>query len=251
MRYSLATSSEFSRHARRPIPWWIGESSADEASRARKFGAKLAALGHMDATWVSRTAFADARTLRQMALNSFRGSHRNRETQWDIGVSRQGLEKALSSSGRHGNAHLHAIAALPALISNAILLESRPPRRTYPGLIGIHRLYAAAVLSPGRFFRVRITIKETTVGYRFYDQSLAQIAQSPGFDGALLRGVEDSRSNPVEPVGHGAAISAAVGITGPANLRVTIAQLFDGAKYDDDSPIWPETGNACDAVASG
>jgi len=81
-------------------------------------------------------------------------------------------------------------------------------------------------------------------GHKFYDQSLTRIAQSPAFGGALLRGSGDSRCETVEPVSHGAAVSAAEGITGPADLRVTIAQLFDGAKYDDDTFIWPVAGVA-------
>ncbi len=188
----------------------------------------------VEATHLVQASFSGARMARRRALDSLRGRYRNADTRWQIEVSRKGIEKALSSSGRQGAVHFQAIGSLPELIANALVVESRPPRRPYQGLLAIHRFYAAAC-ADGVLYRVKITVKEMVDGHKFYDQSLTRIAQSPAFGGALLRGSGDSRCETVEPVSHGAAVSAAEGITGPADLRVTIAQLFDGAKYDDDT----------------
>jgi hypothetical protein len=208
-------------------------------------------MASIPAVHLAAAPFISARAARQWALRELRGTFRNIETQREVAVARRGIEKATSGSGRAGKTHIQAIQSLPDLIGNAVILESRPPMRPCEGLLRIHRFYAAAY-GDGTLYRVKITVKEMVGGLKFYDQSLTQIAQSPDSGGALLRGSGDSRGEPVEPVSHGAAFFAAEGITGPSDLRVTIAQLFAGAKYDDETFIWPvsDVGNASGAAPS-
>ena len=176
--------------------------------------------------------FVNARAARDWALNNLRGRHHNRDTNWEIAVTRSGIEKTLSSKGHGGAVHVQAIGSLRVLLGNAVLVESRPPRTPDASIKSIHRLYAAALVEE-TLYRVKITVKEILEAHNFYDQSLTRIEQSPAAGGALSRESEENRAEPGEPVSCTAAISAAEGVTGPEDLKITIAQLLNGVKYED------------------
>jgi hypothetical protein len=197
---------------------------------------RLLAKPPVRAVYAERDRFPDFPAALHWALSNLRGKHRNADTGWEIALARSGIEKALSGAGHKEGLHIQAIGALAALIESAVLVESRPPRVADPNIKAIHRFYAAALVDH-RVYRVKITVKELQGARNFYDQSLTLIQQSPAAGGALSRESEDNRPKPGEPVSRAAPISAAEGIAGPVDLRISIAELLIGAKYEDGTYV--------------
>ncbi|MEO5358187.1 MAG: PBECR2 nuclease fold domain-containing protein [Nitrospirae bacterium YQR-1] len=96
----------------------------------------------------------------------------NEDTGWKIQINRAGIEKALS--GERSLEHIEAIRAIPELLENAVLHESRADRYSDPNIKSIHRFYAPLEIS-GKLYRAKLTVKETNEGKRFYDHSLTEI----------------------------------------------------------------------------
>ncbi|MGH8562699.1 MAG: PLxRFG domain-containing protein [Gammaproteobacteria bacterium] len=172
--------------------------------------------------------FPNAKAALRYALDRLRGSYRNRDTGWDISVARAGLEKALSHSGRPSNLHLNAVRALPGLLDHAVLAESKPDAEGDPNIRAIHRFYAPLRVGKS-LYRVKLTVKETTLGKKFYDQSLTEIetanVQLVGED----QSPQDAQSTRTA--------------TGPLAARVSIPDLLRGAVRDSDGqPFAPEDG---------
>ncbi|CAN5813034.1 hypothetical protein BH20PSE1_BH20PSE1_00880 [soil metagenome] len=163
--------------------------------------------------------FPNAEAALRYALNRLRGSYRNRDTGWDISVARAGLEKALSHSGRTSNLHLNAVRALPGLLDHAVLAESKPDAEGDANIRAIHRFYAPLRVGKS-LYQVKLTVKETTLGQKFYDQSLTEI------EAANVQLVGEDQS-PQDAQGTRTA-------TGPLAVRVSIADLLRGAARDSD-----------------
>lgn len=80
---------------------------------------------------------------KEWAGNNIQGkSFVNKDTGWDIDVSRKGIGESLSKARFAPIAHIEAIRAIPDLIENAVLAETRPDRDNNPDIKNIHRFYA-------------------------------------------------------------------------------------------------------------
>ncbi len=113
--------------------------------------------------------------IRQWAKDNIEGkSFPNKDTGWDIAVTGKGIGKVLSGKRVAIFNHIKAVRAIPELIENAILTETRPDRNNDPNIKNIH-IFHAPVEVGNNFYRVKLTIKETKHGKLFYDHSLTEI----------------------------------------------------------------------------
>jgi len=100
---------------------------------------------------------------RKDAVDSITGPARNEDTGWDVDITRVGVKKSLDGGGTMVRAEI--VANLPALLRNAILVESHSDRRDRSGVASVHRFYAPFMLD-GRMNRVKLTVREYTDGAR-------------------------------------------------------------------------------------
>jgi hypothetical protein len=100
----------------------------------------------------------------------------NGPTGWAVAVGRRGINKTLNHGARRE--HVQSVPALRALLERAMLVFSEANRdadeaRNVPY---VHTLLAALVVGRGAAavtYRVRLIVKETNEGYRFYDHDLS------------------------------------------------------------------------------
>ncbi|RHH25673.1 hypothetical protein DW219_02015 [Desulfovibrio sp. AM18-2] len=109
------------------------------------------------------------------------GAYTNNSTGWTISVTMHGAEHAISSATRRGVGgieHLEAVANLPSLIENAVLVETHPDKKGQR-LAAVHRMYAPMALGSD-MYAVKLTVKEAQEGMvveiedvrKLYDLSL-------------------------------------------------------------------------------
>lgn len=111
----------------------------------------------------------------------------NAPTGWRIAIGRRGINKTLNHGARR--THVQSVPALQPLLGRAVLVFSEANRdvdeaRNVPY---VHTLLAALVLGEGEAavtYRVRLIVKATNAGYRFYDHDLSAPPAQPGADGA-------------------------------------------------------------------
>lgn len=100
----------------------------------------------------------------------------NGPTGWAVAVGRRGINKTLNHGARRE--HVQSIPALSVLLERAVLVFSEANRdaaeaRNVPY---VHTLLAALVVghrAAAVAYRVRLIVKETNEGYRFYDHDLS------------------------------------------------------------------------------
>lgn len=143
-------------------------------------------------------------------LNNLRGSYTNREQGWTISVARDAIEKA--TSGGRGREHFEALLVLPQLIENAVIERSRPDRDNNPNIKAMHFM-AAAMRLEGAIFHVRLVIKETRQGHKFYDHATI-LRVDPG----SLRGrhVPEGTAGNSRPPGSRISLTELVGTVKPS-----------------------------------
>lgn len=149
----------------------------------------------------SGLAWRDLRTAtKQWARGFFAGPAaflRNRDTGWtEIRVSRQGIEK--TSSGADRPQHFEVLPHLPALMENAVLIESNRGLGDSANVRAFHRLYAPLRLD-GELYRVKLTVKETTEGRLFYEHVLTEIEGPAVLSGAEAPSPAGSAPRPAGP----------------------------------------------------
>lgn len=109
------------------------------------------------------------------------GTYANTDTGWSIKLTKNGFDHAVSSATRRGVGgmeHMEAVASLPALIENAVLVESHEDKKGQR-LAAVHRMYAPMSLGK-EMYAVKLTVKESAEGMvaeiedmrRLYDVSL-------------------------------------------------------------------------------
>ncbi len=150
------------------------------------------------------------------------GAYDNVSTGWKINLTGSGVDHAVSSAKKSmdGMAHMEAVANLPGLIENAVLVESHADSKGQR-LKAVHRMYAPLRLGDD-IYAVKLTVKEAAEGmvaqiddiHRLYDLKLEKkmpgdlrqppdLAEASGKTGStpgipelrlrqLLEGVNDS-----------------------------------------------------------
>ncbi|MBF0555148.1 MAG: hypothetical protein HQK96_11435 [Nitrospirae bacterium] len=103
----------------------------------------------------------------------------NKDTGWKIDITGIGIDKALSKERLIPLKHIEAIRAIPELIENAALSETRPDRDNDPHIKNIHIFYAPLEID-GKLHSTKITVKEFDDGNCFYDHSLTKIEKPTG-----------------------------------------------------------------------
>jgi hypothetical protein len=100
----------------------------------------------------------------------------NAPTGWSVAIGRRGINKTLNHGARRE--HVQSVPALLPLLERAVLVFSEGNRdadeaRNVPY---VHTLLAALVLGEGPatvIYRVRLIVKQTNEGFRFYDHDLS------------------------------------------------------------------------------
>ena len=116
---------------------------------------------------------------RLWALTKIRQAYKNLDTGWDIEISRNSINKALSGRRDYPTEHIKAIGVLPELLKNAVLVYSYPDIEKHPEVVAIRRFYAPLRIGD-QIYSVKLTIKEKIDGHRFYDHSLTEIEKPAG-----------------------------------------------------------------------
>lgn len=203
------------------------------------------------------------------------GTYTNTDTGWSIKLTKNGFDHAVSSATRRGVGgmeHMEAVASLPALIENAVLVESHKDKKDQ-GLAAVHRMYAPMSLGK-EMYAVKLTVKESAEGMvaeiedlrRLYDVSLEKkmpgdlfapppdakeslagsATPTPGISEislrSLLEDVNDSKGNPFfqpEALFHADSAKPRGGIRQMADGRYIVG-LF---KKADSSTILHETAH--------
>lgn len=99
-------------------------------------------------------------------------SVRNVPTGWDVEIGRRGINKTLNHSAQRE--HVQSVVALVPLLERAALVFTEPNR--YPEEVrSVPRVHTlSALLTIGAVpYRVRMIVKETGSGFRFYDHDLS------------------------------------------------------------------------------
>lgn len=101
----------------------------------------------------------------------------NAHTGWAIAVGRRGINKTLNHGARRE--HVQSVPGLLALLERAVLVFTEPNRDpdAAHNIPRVHTLLAALELGDGPAavaYRVRLIVKETNEGYRFYDHDLSE-----------------------------------------------------------------------------
>jgi len=97
----------------------------------------------------------------------------NVATGWPIAFGRRGVNKTLNHAARRE--HVQSVPALPALLVYADWIGKEANRdpdeiRNVPWV----HTFAAVLVLAGIAYRVRLIVKETNVGYRFYDHDMIE-----------------------------------------------------------------------------
>lgn len=89
------------------------------------------------------------------------GTYKNLDQGWNIVLNRVGADHAISSALQSSEAKIHliAVASLPELIKEAILVETHPDRKNQKGLKQVHRFLAPLEVTDS-IFAVKLTVKE-------------------------------------------------------------------------------------------
>ncbi len=104
----------------------------------------------------------------QWARENLQGKNaRNNDTGWDILFSRDGIDKTLFRARR--GIEFDAVKVLPQIVENAIWKETTAPRENLPHVVAFHR-FAGTIIDEGKIVPVKITVKETDEGKKFYEQ---------------------------------------------------------------------------------
>ena len=148
-----------------------------------------------------------------MKINLQGKSFKNDATGWDISVGRKGISKSMMHAAK--DVHSRSVAAIPALLKNAVLVASEQNRDEVERLSVplVHHFYAPLRLS-GNDYIARIVVKETSSGQRFYD-----------FD----------TSNEISPAGSSdayAVLSKQGAVSDKARLNMSMSELLSYVKAE-------------------
>ncbi len=150
------------------------------------------------------------------------GVYHNKATGWDIHLTGHGVEHSISSATRRGvggKAHIEAVANLPKLIENAVLVESHPDRKGQ-GLSAIHRMYVPMHID-NSIFTVKLTVKESNQGMEAVIEDMRRL-----YDLSLEKEILDGAT--VSP--HTPLITARSGHSTPSISKMTLRSLLEDVK---------------------
>lgn len=184
----------------------------------------------------------------------------NRDTGWnDILVGRGAIDKAVSDHGKteriRQDIELDLLPVLPALLDQAVLVESNPHREG--SNLTYHRLYAVA-RQDDILYRVKITVKENEDGRRYWDAQATDIERVDDdgrSDGAVgsdaERGGPQDAGRPHAPVGPDPTASPrpqhpdANGQVESQRSAMNLGTVLRGVKSEDGADILsPDEENA-------
>lgn len=153
------------------------------------------------------------------------GIYRNNDTGWDITVSDRSVSESLH--GDMSSVRAEIVANLPALLRNAVRVESKPTTKGMPEVTTIHRLWSALNLDE-RLNRVKLTVREHRDGVR-RQYAVAFVEMEPE--------VSTARTGDV-----------ALPHVPPSGSVIRLQYLLTGVKYDDGSAVFPDGQGVAEAA---
>lgn len=118
-------------------------------------------------------SFKNISEAKDFAKENFQGkSFRNKDTGEDILVSRNSIDKTLSSKAfnqsENQNAHIKTMGILDKIIENSILVEEHSDKNNSQDVEGVQRFYGAVEID-GDVYRVKTTVKQIkNEGNKYY-----------------------------------------------------------------------------------
>lgn len=151
-----------------------------------------------------------------------RGTYKNKQTGWDIELTGRGIKHSLNSvisRGLGGIEHIEAVENLPALIENAVLIESHEDRKEQ-GLKAVHRMYTPMRIN-NSIFTVKLTVKEYDKGMK---ATIDEIRRQ--YDVSLEKKMPDGANvHPHTPSETARSVYSTSGI-----YELTIRKMLEGVK---------------------
>ncbi|MBF0487680.1 MAG: hypothetical protein HQK98_05910 [Nitrospirae bacterium] len=148
----------------------------------------------------------------------------NKDTGWKIDITGKGIKESTSKDRLAHIDQIEAIRAIPELLENAVLVETRPDRDNNPDIKNIHRFYAPLELE-GKLYRAKLTVRETANGKKYYDHSLKEIEKPVGHypgdtsSGSAPRAQQQARTLSVKDLLNGVKTSDGKNIEGGKGER--------------------------------
>lgn len=160
----------------------------------------------------------DVSKARAWAKVNLVGEYRNAQLQAPIRISNSSIQKLTSDSSTSKSSshehHLDALTALPSLIKNAVIFQSRSDRDGDPNVLRIMRMVAPMKID-GAVYAVKLTVKEYVSkeqGRKLYNQELQSIEMPD------VIWVQESNQSPPN--------------TPPSGTQVSLARIMAGVKFD-------------------
>lgn len=100
----------------------------------------------------------------------------NKDSGWKIEVAGQGLKHAISFAKK--NYHLQSIAGVPGMLENAVKISTEPHRGKDRNIPWVHQFIAPLRIGEN-FYRVKLTVRETLDGRKYYNHHATEIEKPP------------------------------------------------------------------------
>ena len=181
---------------------------------------KLYAPDEVEIVRAERKFSGDGRAARIWGMKNARGAYPNDHSKMMIVVGRESIKKAAHvSSARPSSTpdHFEALTVLPALIKNAILVESHPDEHDDKDVEQVHR-FLVPLRVGNRHYRAKLTVKQYRSSVRpgYYTHELSEIKLPAS-----------------KPLTHAESGSTSKGTAG----TLSIGELLTGAKRQDGEPF--------------
>ena len=129
--------------------------------------------------WVSGQGMGEASEslsdARRWAKDHVAGESVNKATGWRISVSSKGIGEAIAHLDWSKSDTIRTLAAIPDIIREAITVQSAPDTKTdRRGIAQVHT-FVAPIEVAGQIYRVRMTVRETNMGHRYYGHRLESL----------------------------------------------------------------------------
>ncbi len=197
------------------------------------------------------------------------GVYRNKERGWDIEINTNGIDHAISSASHSSNsqAHLVAVASLPSLIENAVLIETHSDKKGKSNTLTVHRFYAP-LTHDGTVYVTKLTVKEDIDGRREASiESVTELTDKKLYDVNIEKempvgirqrhtsqlGADSTTGNSLnesEGMRHDPSNELALG-SATDTLNISIRELLEGVKGSDKKTFFQGTRGALERLKDG
>ncbi len=194
---------------------------------ARKFYAELGTKSPFFRAWFGDWRAYDTKEFEYVDVNTDfvrkgtipYGDYYNKDTEWNVSVRSNGVEKTKSQMGVGSNEH-RALTDLKKIIDSAVLLDTvvadKPSKKMGATAVFVHHLYCPITMN-GKKAIAKLYISEHIGGeHKFYLTKIEEVTHAIG-----------------KSTNEGATVHRAKGTAGDTSPTISIAEIFDFVKKND------------------